>query len=444
MTIDFGPYGAEPTPNIGEQAGLAPLDAVLTKAEQARKAKNWSAAADLWAELLRRFHGKARPVWYLGLGDALLELRRPGAAEKVFTEGATRFPRAVGLQAALARVASATRDWPLAAERWQSCIDGFPDEVRPHWLIAHGTALLSCGSLDQAEHVLEDAMKRFPDQRRAFVTHARVAAERQDWADCADRWRAIIAAFPDQDLPENGLGLSRALRMAGRFDEADSVLHDYIASHPKDPELWMALATNAHVARDFDLRARRWADALEKFPAKVADSALYKAFQLDAQTGEDVSDDYDFDPSLSESAALARVNSLSAHLLVLEAADLIGRYHRLYPENPKIGAKYMRALSRQLTSQERLDQLLEGTALLCAVEPHNRQAKKERALALINANDADGLRALLDAMARHLRPGADTDVMRTRLPAAPGDAAAAPRPSPHPPRTTYHPPPPAP
>lgn len=85
----------------------------------------------------------------------------------------------------------------------------------------------------------------------------------------------------------------------------------------------------------------------------------------------------------------------------------------------------MRALSRQLTSPDQVAQLLEGTARLCAAEPDNRQAKKERAHALICANDVDGLRTFLDAMERDLGRGADTDVMRIWLLAAQGDVASA-------------------
>ncbi|MSU90415.1 tetratricopeptide repeat protein [Rhodobacteraceae bacterium 2CG4] len=428
MTIDFGAHGDDAAPDMGSAAdGAASIEDVVARAEQARADRNWTAAAELWSEALRRFPGKARPAWFLSLGDTLLDLRRTGRAEQVFQAGAERFPAAVGLQAALARTAVARRDWPAAALRWQACVDRFPDEVRPHWLISLGSALISMGSLDRAERVLADAVARFPDNRRAFVSQARVAAERQDWAECAARWRTVIATFPDQDLPENGAGLARALRMAGRFDEADAVLRSYIAAHPNEAELYMALATNAHIARDTDARARRWADARQRFPAAVETSPLFKAFQLDAQTGADVSDDYRFDPGLTEAAALARVNSLSAHLLVIDAVALIGRYHQLYPDNLRIWAKYVRGLARQLSGPADLARLLDETARLCRAAPESRQAMQERGLALICADDRDAMQDHVGRMERDLGRGADTDTMRIWLRAAQGDAAGAAR-----------------
>lgn len=396
------------------------LNDMVQAAEDAAKNNDHATALEHWLACFRTSGDGGRPRWYAGLGDALLGLDRAAQAYEVFEQGAAKFRSNQGLFVGMARAAMAMRRWGLAVDRWRITIDSFPDQKLPHWWAGLGTSLITVGKLDEAEAHYEQMLERFPEAQPGYHGYARVAMERKDFETAARRMQDLLSRFPGATAPEFGLAAARALRQCGRFAEADRVVQRFLEKHPRNPQLLIALAQNAALARDYAKKQTRWEEALAANEAAIKRSPQYAAYQLDLQTESGKSDDYEIKELDSEDEAVVQLNALSAHRMSLDVIELSRVYARKFP-SLRTRNKFARALSRGLTSAADLEELLTETRSMVKDYPRTREVWLERANALIAANDAQGVDRVASHVCDAFGRGGDTDALRSWIAAKRGD-----------------------
>ncbi len=267
-------------------------------AQEATAQENWVKAIKRWLTCLDRFPEQAQSVWFVRRGQALMALERLDEAETAFQAMVDRYPEDPGGHVGLARLALRRKDWEVAIERWQTCLDRFPEQAQSGWFVGRGQALMALERLDEAETAFQAMVDRYPGKFECHQGFARLAERRGRWADALAHWRRVIEICPDRAAPRIALG--RALEQLGRLDEAEAAFEASIEATPESP------AGAAHLAH-FAGRHRRWmrmemASGLASVHRPKDPAGLNQLARLSAATG-------DYERSL----------------------DLIGRYRRLRP-----------------------------------------------------------------------------------------------------------------
>jgi tetratricopeptide (TPR) repeat protein len=161
-----------------------------------------------------------------------------------------------------ARLADTRKDWAEAERRWQVLREHFPHAL--HGYVGSAVALRELNRLDEAEKILLEATKRFPQEIIILHDLARVAERRADWVTAEGYWRACLVI--DSDPWWVLSGLATALREQGRTTEAEAVLLDAQARHPHEIAYFIDHARVADKRRDWAESERRWHIVLGRFP----------------------------------------------------------------------------------------------------------------------------------------------------------------------------------
>lgn len=182
----------------------------------AQNRQEWAEAITRWEGYRRRFPDRA--VGYAAESIALREQSRFDEAESLVLEGLRRHPGDNELQASYAFIATARKDWEPAVERWQTYVDRFPDH--PVGYLQAGIALRELGRFPDADAVLREALRRFPENSDILGNFARNAAHRRDWLEALRRWKSYSERFPGDPLgPEQAKDVLQEL---GYYDDARS------------------------------------------------------------------------------------------------------------------------------------------------------------------------------------------------------------------------------
>lgn len=220
----------------------------------------WAEAIDRWRVV--RDRAPDNVAGYTGEALALREQRDFAAAEALLQYAMTRFPGDPGPLIDHAWLAHIAHDWPEAAHRWQNVRSRFPG-----WTVGYTSgamALRELGRFDEAETHLDEAIRRFPNERSPWVDRAWLATSRRDSPLAAERWTAVREKFPD--TREAYLRGAQALTALWQYDEADVVLSDGMSRFPDDAELACEAAWLAFNRKVPDEAAGRFEVVRKRFP----------------------------------------------------------------------------------------------------------------------------------------------------------------------------------
>lgn len=117
----------------------------------------------------------------------------------------------------------------------------------------------------QAEHVLEQAIKRYPDDINLLYTRAMLAEKRGDLALLEKDLRTIIEREPENAMALNALGYTLADRTT-RYAEAKSLIEKAHQLTPDDPAVLDSLGWVNYRLGNLDEAERLLRQALERFP----------------------------------------------------------------------------------------------------------------------------------------------------------------------------------
>ncbi len=211
-----------------------------------------------WPEAIRRFDDLRLRfpddlTGYRYVGDLLFAQGRFVEADGIIREGITisRSPySAISYAWAAHLKADQTGEWGEAIDRWRGLAATF--SATPLGPTMAGFVLTRhLGMYNEAETVLLDAMRRFPDEIDIAVQYARVAHFRQDWEEAMRRWDALLVRWPEAQEVVDGRGETETRRRLSEAGKARRVWPNPCA----DP----VPQTEAEIARHVFMRIQVWA-----------------------------------------------------------------------------------------------------------------------------------------------------------------------------------------
>lgn len=136
---------------------------------------NWTDAAQLWQEVLHRFEDQARPFWFEGLIQSLLESDQVGTARRWAETASQRFPDSPIGAMGLARCHAAERRWSEAADAWERLFAAHPEHCSIAWHQERSEALMLANRLEAAGQASARFAAEHPQHPQAWRTAARLA-----------------------------------------------------------------------------------------------------------------------------------------------------------------------------------------------------------------------------------------------------------------------------
>jgi tetratricopeptide (TPR) repeat protein len=224
---------------------------------------DFSKASECWRKIRELFPDK--PVGYLGGGVASRRACAFNEADEVYRAALTRFPDSLPLFQDYAWSGEEQHDTSEAIRRWAIVRARFPEAEGGH--VRSGVLLLNSGRWDEADTVLAETVRRFPDCIEALTSYAWVAHHRRDWPEALKRWDPVITRFPHLRDPRRLA--AQALMELGRYDEARNVLAPALRMFPDDVDIAMLNGWLATRRRDLSEAERIWRSVRERYPDKV-------------------------------------------------------------------------------------------------------------------------------------------------------------------------------
>lgn len=175
-------------------------------------------------------------------------------AELMLAAVLNRYPVTERLWVDYAALAERRRDWNEACRRWDDVRIRFPATLRAYTGL--GEAFRRLGKLTEADAMLGAARELASKDQVIAVTHARLAAERKDWAEAVRRWTTIRERFPGN--ADGYAGGALALRASRRFTEAEELAATGVKLFPASAPVLIQFARCAVDRRDWESAVRRW------------------------------------------------------------------------------------------------------------------------------------------------------------------------------------------
>jgi tetratricopeptide (TPR) repeat protein len=236
-----------------------PMLAETARFAQARG--DFSEALQTWDLIIEKFPHQ----WdgYRGKAQMLSQSGRAQEANDLIDTYAPSLPNDLGALHDLARLAERQRDWQRAEPLWRSFLALHSGSVWAHLALA--CTLREQARYAEAENVLREARKLFPQDTDLTMEAARCARLRGDLTEAAEQWRAVGKSWPAS--PAGPLGEADALRQDGQIEAADEVILAAIKRLPDEPSLLEAYGLNAMAQEAWTEALTRLETAQRRFPS---------------------------------------------------------------------------------------------------------------------------------------------------------------------------------
>ena len=224
----------------------------VSRAWLAHQRRNWQEAVRRWRELpdeLTRDESIYR-AW----SGALREMKQFPEADALLRVAVERFPDNIHLAIDRAWTAHDRHDWTEALARWSQMRERFPNHSGGYFGAA--ASLHQMLRYAECDTMLEEAMRRFPQDLNLVLEYARFATYRQEWEEAARRWQSVRCVIPDK--PEAYVRGVRALVSLRRYEEAEQLAICGIEKLPGSSDLAFEQVLIAQVQH-------RWSEATSRF-----------------------------------------------------------------------------------------------------------------------------------------------------------------------------------
>jgi tetratricopeptide (TPR) repeat protein len=173
--------------------------------------------------------------------------------ESMMQEGQRLYPGSAHFVAGHAEVASRQGNLQEALCRCEVLRKRFSYNADGYTIAA--TCLASLGRHQEAEAMIGQAVRKFPDDNNVLIEYARQAERRQDWQEAVKRWQVVRSGF---DNPSTALGIAGPLRLAGRLAEAEEIVADVCLRLPGNHWAFIELAGIAAAKGEANKEAECW------------------------------------------------------------------------------------------------------------------------------------------------------------------------------------------
>ena len=153
-----------------------------------------------------------------------------------------------------------------AAERWDLVRQRFPSYALAWCWSAASARVLS--KIDEASALIEEASRRFPDDRDVVREAARIAERRRAYAQSVPLWQRLLSHSGEER--EALQGYAYGLVQLHRFAEAEVVLERALTRFPHARALLATKGALAMAREDWDGALTIWTAFREKYPDDMA------------------------------------------------------------------------------------------------------------------------------------------------------------------------------
>jgi tetratricopeptide (TPR) repeat protein len=192
---------------------------------------DFNAAAAMWQVTRERFPTETE-AW-IGETNALAEAGRHAEAATCIDAAQSRFPANFDVRVATASLATSMHLLDKALADWLRLKDDFPNH--PIAYVRAANALQDAGRGDEADALLNEALRRFPNDSEVNRAYASIAVRRNDLAGAARRLQDAAARNPtDLALAWQWV---EAVRQLHRLAEARDAIRTVMERFPTDPKV---------------------------------------------------------------------------------------------------------------------------------------------------------------------------------------------------------------
>ncbi|MFY8148353.1 MAG: glycosyltransferase [Prochlorococcaceae cyanobacterium] len=184
---------------------------------------DWAEAARLWELVFDRFSSQARPFWYEGLANSLIQTGRHGQAREVAMAATERFPDSPMGAVALARSLANEHRWPEAADAWEKLFAHGSGRLPVMWHQERCEALMRTERAEAAQQASARFSAEHPQNHQAWRTAARTAMLRGECRDAILSLEVLEARYPNACTPWDLEHLAFLQAGQGRHDLAEAV-----------------------------------------------------------------------------------------------------------------------------------------------------------------------------------------------------------------------------
>lgn len=191
----------------------------------------------------------------------LLDLKAYDEADALIAEGRRKHPYYEHFAKAFIELADRKKDRSETLARCEIIRKRLPELADGYTVAA--TCLIELGRYDEAEALIEQAVRKMPADRDVLIGYARHAGRRRDWETSLRRWEVVKTSF---DSVMARTGMVECLRELGRFDEAESIAAAAVEDFPTDPWSLVGHAMTAAARGDLDTAVDRWKVVCRRCP----------------------------------------------------------------------------------------------------------------------------------------------------------------------------------
>jgi predicted Zn-dependent protease len=185
--------------------------------EVAHRTGDWGEAIRRWDKLISDFPEK----WagYGGKAATLSAMGQTAEAGALLAREAKRRPRDAIAFHDIARWAEKSRNWAAAESAWRTYIS---IDKHSWWTFRDlSQALTAQGKLREAERVITEGARRFPNNIDIAIDFARSAEASNIWKLAVSRWTKIAKTWPDDPRPREAL--AEAKRRVSQLEDTTSI-----------------------------------------------------------------------------------------------------------------------------------------------------------------------------------------------------------------------------
>jgi tetratricopeptide (TPR) repeat protein len=250
LRVGISQYGSDFNRVFAEQINLAEETYGRGNPEQALAV--WNKARARFPDLCLTTKKGLRLLLDLGLFDE---------ADALMREGRRRYPHYTHCASGYVQVAYHRGDRQDTLRRCQIIRAKFPRLAEGYTFAA--VCLAELDRHDEAEAMIERAVRKLPQDFDVLVGYARHAARREDWKEALRRWNLVKNRFDHVFGPG---GAAHCLRQMGRYAEAETIAAETCERFPTDPWAYVTLAGIAADKGDLDRESQHWVAARERCP----------------------------------------------------------------------------------------------------------------------------------------------------------------------------------
>jgi glycosyltransferase involved in cell wall biosynthesis/tetratricopeptide (TPR) repeat protein len=168
---------------------------------------------------------------------------------------------------AAAQESGRRKDWQLALELWDRCLQERNHARYMHWRNEYANALLELDRFKEAGQRFLALICDFPEYAEGYIGLARLATRSCDWELALSQWGRCLQIFDTGDRSWWYVNYARALEALQRFAEAEDIYVRVTAEYPDFYGGYTGLAEMAQKRQDWKEAARLWEICLQRFDA---------------------------------------------------------------------------------------------------------------------------------------------------------------------------------